>query len=229
MIPSASGQLAPTAEPVGSTWRTINARPSCMPACFSRTREPHGEVCRVESSEVMQQRTVYLAREKGTKSHLLWIISNGMTADGRLPIVVWSIAQLAAGITALPTSGPLPCRTVLVPHERLAHALRRELIRTGHAQALAGTRFITPTAAAAAVLTAAGATFRPGEERLRTARLRTLFQIPLPLQHFSQELLRSRPGWDEAFAHTIGDLEQAGLDPRTWSAPMALRWTGPGF
>src|SRR5262245_6715303 len=136
-----------------------------------------------------------------------------MTPDTPSPIVVWSTAELVAAVSALPAPGPLPCRTMLVPHERLAHALRRDLIRTGHPQALAGTRFITPAAAAVAVLTAAGATFRPGEERLRTARLRALFQTPLTLQHFSQELLRSRPGWDEAFAHTIGDLERAGRVP----------------
>src|SRR5262245_12921078 len=136
-----------------------------------------------------------------------------MTPDNRSPIAAWSTTELAAAISALPAPGPLPCRTVLVPHERLAHALRRELIRTGHPQALAGTRFITPVAAAVAVLAAASATFRAGEERLRTARLRALLQTPLRLQHFSQELLRSRPGWDEAFAHTIGDLERAGLDP----------------
>src|SRR5262245_56892090 len=130
-----------------------------------------------------------------------------MAADNRPPIVVWSMAEQAAAVAALPAGGPLPCRTVLVPHERLAHALRRELIRTGRPQARAGTRFITPAAAAAAVLTAAGATFRPGEERLRTARLRALFQTSLPLQHFAQELLRSRPGWDDAFAHAIADLE----------------------
>jgi hypothetical protein len=123
------------------------------------------------------------------------------------------MAELAVAVSALPAPGPLPCRTVLVQHERLAHALRRELIRTGHPQGLAGTRFITPAAAAAAVVMAAGVAFRAGEERLRTVRLGALFRSALPLQHFSQELLRSRPGWDEAFAHTIGDLERAGLDP----------------
>jgi hypothetical protein len=96
---------------------------------------------------------------------------------------------------------------------RVAHALRRELIRTGHPDALAGTRFMAPAAAAAAVLDAAGIHHRAGEEHLRTARLRALFLTDLPLAHFNPGLLRSRPGWDEAFAHTIGDLERAGLEP----------------
>lgn len=78
---------------------------------------------------------------------------------------------------------------------------------------LAGTRFITPAAAAAGVLDAASVSYKAREELLRPARLRALFQTGLPLAHFNLRLLRSRPGWDEAFAYTIGDLERAGLEP----------------
>lgn len=113
----------------------------------------------------------------------------------------------------LPVEGPLPARMVLVPGEAVAHALRRELLRAGHPHALAGTRFIPATAAAAEVLHAAAVTFTPGEEALRPPRLTVLFRSGLPLGHFPLQLLREKPGWDEAFARTIGDLEAAGLRP----------------
>ncbi len=130
-----------------------------------------------------------------------------------LPIVFWTTRDWAEAIAVLPAGGPLPCRTVLVPRERVAHALRRELIRAGHASVLAGTRFIPVPAAAAAVLQAADVEFTPGEEALRASRLLALFHEPLQLQHFSTRLLEEKPGWDEAFARTISDLEAAGLTP----------------
>src|SRR5207244_1042388 len=119
----------------------------------------------------------------------------------------------AEAVAALPVEGPLPCRTVVVPLERVAHALRRELFFIGRADALAGTRFVTPLAAAAEVLRAADVQFIPGEEGLRASRLLVLFKRGLELEHFLPDLLRSRPGWDDAFARTIGDLEAAGLRP----------------
>jgi RecB family exonuclease len=125
----------------------------------------------------------------------------------------WTALDWARAIVALPVEAPLPLRTVLVPRERVAHALRRELGRAGHPEALAGTRFLTPPAAAAGVLQAAGHVFTAGEESLRPARLLTLFRGHLALEHFSLRLLRSKPGWDDAFARTLGDLEDAGLRP----------------
>jgi hypothetical protein len=107
----------------------------------------------------------------------------------------------------------LPCRTVLVPKEGVAHVLRRELIRTGHLDKLPGTRFLSPQVAAAAVLRNTDVEFESGEETLRTTRLSALFRSDLPLGHFPINLLRSAPGWDDAFARTISDLEGAGLRP----------------
>jgi RecB family exonuclease len=127
--------------------------------------------------------------------------------------VLWSTPEWARAVADLPVEGPLPGRTVLVPREAVAHALRRELIRQGRAGALAGTRFITTAGAAAEILQAAGVEFEPGEESLRPARLLGLFRGGLPLAHFPLGLLRDNPGWDEAFARTIGDLESAGFRP----------------
>ena len=58
-------------------------------------------------------------------------------------IVIASDTRAAArAVLALPSSGPLPSRTVLVPNNRVAHALRRELVRSGDPAAIAGILFI---------------------------------------------------------------------------------------
>src|SRR6266542_51867 len=126
----------------------------------------------------------------------------------------------------MPVQGPLPCRTVLVPRERVAHVLRRELIRAQRPEVLAGTRFVPTASTAIEVLRLAGRAFEPGEEALRAARLLVLFRSDLPIGHFRLDLLRSNPGWDEAFARTISDLEGAGLRPADLEfagAPVLLR------
>ncbi|BDG08591.1 PD-(D/E)XK nuclease family protein [Anaeromyxobacter paludicola] len=130
-------------------------------------------------------------------------------------LVLRSLADLANAVAALPVAGPLPVRTVLVSSERQAHALRRALVESGREGVLAGTRFTSAVALAEEVLHGAGTRFQPGEDGLRGARLLTLFDDPPPLEYFDPELLRSRPGWDEAFARTLSDLEGAGLRPDT--------------
>jgi RecB family exonuclease len=132
--------------------------------------------------------------------------------------IFWSTRDWADVIAALPVDGPLPCRTVLVPRERVAHALRRELIRSDQAQALAGTRFVPTATAAIEVLRQAGVAVSPGEEALRRARLAGLLKVGIPLAHFPIDLLRTKLGWDEAFARTISDLEAAGLTPEDLEA-----------
>jgi RecB family exonuclease len=127
--------------------------------------------------------------------------------------VCWSLTDCARAIAALQAEGLLARRTILVPTERVAHALRREILRSGLGSALAGTRFVPVLAAAVAVLHGAEIDFEPGEEALRRARLLALFEQGLALRHFPLGLLRERPGWDEAFARTIGDLEWADLRP----------------
>ena len=134
----------------------------------------------------------------------------------------WSTADWASAIASLPSPGPLPTRTVLVSREPVAHVLRRELIRSGQGNALAGTRFLPLAAAAAEVLREAGTLFAAGEESLRPARILTLFRgSSLTLAQFPLELLRSTPGWDDAFARTISDLEAAALRPADLEAPGA--------
>ena len=127
--------------------------------------------------------------------------------------VVWTSRDWVDAVAALPVQEPLPCRIVLVRRERVAHSLRRDLIRTGLGSVLAGTRFVPFSVAAGEVLRNSGAKFEPGEEALRSARLSALFRSQVQLQHFSRDLLRSKPGWEEAFARTISDLEGAGFRP----------------
>jgi hypothetical protein len=140
--------------------------------------------------------------------------SGAPAVSGQPPVrILWSLRDWADALAALPAETPLPCRTALVPRERVAHALRRRLLRDDRAGALAGTRFVTPAAAAVEVLRAARVDVTPGEESLRRARLLALFRAGMRLEHFPPELLGSRPGWDDAFAGAIGDLESAGLHP----------------
>ena len=127
--------------------------------------------------------------------------------------IIWTSRDWAQAVADLSAEGPLPCRTVLVPKEGVAHVLRRELIRTGHLDKLPGTRFLSPQVAAAAVLRNTDVEFESGEETFRKTRLSALFRSELPLGHFPINLLRSAPGWDDAFARTISDLEGAGLRP----------------
>jgi hypothetical protein len=91
----------------------------------------------------------------------------------------WNIRDWSHAVAQLPAQGPLPCRTVLVPRERVAHTLRRELIRSKRGDALAGTRFVTTPFAAVEVLRAAGTDFGSGEEALRAVRLLVLFRSAL--------------------------------------------------
>jgi hypothetical protein len=127
--------------------------------------------------------------------------------------LIQSPADLADLVAALPAAGALPIRTVLVPTERHAHALRRALVRSGRAKALAGTRFVGAATLALELLREAGSDLRPGEEGLRPARILALLENPPALEYFDAELLRSTPGWPEAFASAIHDLEGAGLGP----------------
>ncbi|MFW6023218.1 MAG: PD-(D/E)XK nuclease family protein, partial [Myxococcota bacterium] len=120
----------------------------------------------------------------------------------------------ARAVASLPVTGALAERVVLVPRERVAHALRRELARMQRADVLAGTRFVGPLTAAEEVLREAASPLVAGEEGLRPLRLRRLFATAdLELEHFELDQLRGPAGWDEAIARTLGELEAAGRSP----------------
>jgi hypothetical protein len=127
--------------------------------------------------------------------------------------VLWETRSWALAIGELPSPGPLPMRCVLVPAESTAHALRRELVRAGRQELLAGTRFASPAALAEELLRAEGLEFAPGEDAVRGLRVLALLRAGIDLRHFPLGLLRAAPGWDIAFARTIGELESAGLRP----------------
>src|SRR5262249_11498692 len=99
-------------------------------------------------------------------------------------IVVWNAGDWAEAILALPTNVALPSRTVVVPRESVAHALRREIVKAGHPEGLIGTRFVSLASAAVEVLADAGVSFAAGEEALRGLRLRRLFHEAPALRHF---------------------------------------------
>ena len=82
------------------------------------------------------------------------------------PDLLWTTRDWASAVADLPADGPLPCRTALVPRGRVAHALRRELIRIDRADALVGTWFVAVGVAASEVLRAAGVHAAPGEDAL---------------------------------------------------------------
>jgi RecB family exonuclease len=135
---------------------------------------------------------------------------------------IWTSRDWIDAVAGLPVIGPLPCRTVLVRKESVAHSLRRELIRAGLGEMLAGTHFVPFSMAAAEALGNAGKKFESDEESFRPARLAALFHSQIKLQHFPLHLLRSNPGWEEAFARTISDLESAGLRPNDLDATEML-------
>jgi superfamily II DNA/RNA helicase/RecB family exonuclease len=131
------------------------------------------------------------------------------------------VQRLCDALEALPAAPDLPLRLVVVPDEAHAHAIRRELARGERSGLLVGTRFITSARLAEEIVIAGGATFETGEEDARPARLRSLFRNPPALRYFRADQLRETPGWEYAFARTIGDLESSGLTPETLAGSTA--------
>ena len=128
------------------------------------------------------------------------------------PDTVVSLADWARLIAALPCQGTLPTRTVVVPSEAFAHALRREMLRNGNSAALLGTRFTDLRTLAGEILGAADIPARVGdEEGLRAVRVRAALAAAGARRYFVD--IASAHGWDVAFARTLRDLEEAGLTP----------------
>lgn len=113
----------------------------------------------------------------------------------------------------------LATRIVFVPRMEIATLLRQEIIRRGEDRVLVGTRFARPVEIAEEILLDRAIRFRTGEDRRRATRLASLFgNSALPLEYFDSDLLRFAPGWPEAFAETITDLEENGWTPRSLAA-----------
>lgn len=117
----------------------------------------------------------------------------------------------ATWLAGLGVNAILPERVVIVRNEGHAHVWRRDLARAHHPHLLAGTRFLTPIAAALEIVKQAGSPVTLGEEAIRAARISTLLTLDLDLRTLDLEVLRKRPGWERAIAATISELESAGF------------------
>jgi hypothetical protein len=122
-----------------------------------------------------------------------------------------SLADWTDAIVGLPVAGVLPTRTVIVPGEPVAHALRRGLCDVGRADVLVGTRFVDPVTLALEVLQQARWPGTADEDALRVVRVRTLLGSRLELRYFQAERIRAGLGWDRAMARTVSNLERAGV------------------
>jgi hypothetical protein len=126
---------------------------------------------------------------------------------------VWTLEDWASAIEALPVAGGLPERLVLVPNQRVAHALRRALIERGAPSALIGTRFLTLLQVACEVVRDAGEqASAPNDREIGPTLARRAFS-QVELSRFIREDLLELPGWDAAFATTLRELEGALLSP----------------
>ena len=92
----------------------------------------HARICQpktVEGRNRLASRRLFLAGTRPQRDRFL---------DGSQDLLEHWRLVVSGGRDAL--RGPLPCRTVLVPRERVAHVLRRELIRMGRTEALSGSK-----------------------------------------------------------------------------------------
>jgi RecB family exonuclease len=109
---------------------------------------------------------------------------------------------------------------VLVGAERQAqaqaHALRRHVcVAQARPELLAGVLLLRPVDLAREILVRAGRVHLPGWEAIRRLRILQLFAssaLADELRYFSAEQLRAGHGYVDAFARTIADLEDSGLD-----------------
>jgi RecB family exonuclease len=122
-----------------------------------------------------------------------------------------SLADWIDAIVALPVAGALPTRTVIVPGESVAHALRRGLCDVGRADVLVGTRFVDPVTLALEVLQKGGWPGTADEDALRVVRVRSVLGSRLELRYFQAERIRAGLGWDRAMARTVSNLERSGV------------------
>ena len=130
--------------------------------------------------------------------------------------IQWIVEQLAQ-LPAIPGRRAV----VLVGAERHAHALRRHVcVQLERPELLAGVLLLRPVELARELVVRAGRVRLPGWEAIRRLRILQLFEsaaLAGELRYFSVDQLRAGHGYVDAFARTIADLEDSGLD-----APFAL-------
>ena len=122
-----------------------------------------------------------------------------------------SLRDVAALVATMEVEGAWPERTVIVPSEAYAHALRRVLVEVSPA-ALIGTRFLTPVAAARWVLDEQDVVYSADEDVLRPWRVRSVSRTSEAGAWLPRTLLDSR-GFGDVFAGTLEQLELADLTP----------------
>lgn len=124
------------------------------------------------------------------------------------PVLVTSVDQWVDAIVSLPRPNPFDTCCVVVPNERVAHTLRRRLTERRLTSALAGTLFVPLHELARRILANAGEKLEPNDVDLTPALVgRALAHVPL--EKLSGEVLRGLPGWDDAIASTVRELEDA--------------------
>ena len=126
--------------------------------------------------------------------------------------VIWNLNEWADAVLELPVEGACPTRTVLVPNQRVAHALRRALLQHNQPHVLAGTRFIHLLHLAQDFLTGAPTESVPNDRTLGPLLIREVFHS-VSLARFKTTDLLALRGWDEAFSSTLAELEAALLTP----------------
>ena len=136
--------------------------------------------------------------------------------------VVWTLEDWASAIVDLTVSSPLPERVVVVPNERVAHALRRALIAQDARDVLAGALFSTPLALASELLREAGESLRANAHTLGPHLVRDAL-AESELTHIAAEALLEGPALDAAVARVMGELEAVGLEPRDLRASSDRR------
>jgi hypothetical protein len=105
--------------------------------------------------------------------------------------------------------------TILLPSLHIAHQVRRRLCLDGQPGLLAGVTFLRAEDLAREILVHAGQLREGHLSDLRTVGLRALFATggvrDLPLAYFNAGQLEASPGYAEAIAATIEELDGAGV------------------
>lgn len=124
--------------------------------------------------------------------------------------VIGSLSEWANEIVEMPVPTRMARRTVLVPSEAVAHALRRELIEQGALHALSGTRFRTLLELASELV---GEASEP-VQRTEVAPLHALLRRALAEVEFAaldRASILADAGSAAVFARTLRELDEAQL------------------